>query len=146
MIIINDKYHGEIIAKAAGALFHPTDVCISREKNGLLLGGSIFTGHTGHSIGMHVASFYPNWITRNLIFATFYYPFVQLELAKVIGTVPETNLRALEFDLALGFKEETRIKHAFKDGDMIILGMYKADCRWIRMQPRLKMSDIEVRG
>lgn len=133
-------HHGDAhaIAKASGTVFNPLcDHCISRHCNGVLLGGSIFTNHTGYSIGMHVASFRPGWINRDLLFATFHYPFVQLGLEKIFGQVPEDNIPALQFDLNLGFKVEATVKDVFPEGKSVyILGMYRRDCRFLSIKPR----------
>lgn len=50
--------------------------------------------------------------------------------------VPATNYTALEFDLKLGFIEETIIRDVYREGDMIVLSMYKDDCRWLKLKPQ----------
>lgn len=85
---------------------------------------------------MHVAAFRPRWINRDLLWAAFHYPFVQLGVKKVFGQVPEDNTKALELNRNLGFKEETRIADVYPEGDMVLMSMYKADCRWLSIKPR----------
>jgi RimJ/RimL family protein N-acetyltransferase len=142
-----DKYHGMIefgnvahaerIASEAGISFNPvTDITIARSENGELLGGVIFKDYTGRSITIHVAAFNPRWINPDMLWITFHYPFEQLGVQKIFGQVCVKNSRALEFDRKLGFKEEAIIRDVYPDGDMILLGMYRDDCRFLKMQPR----------
>ena len=69
--------------------------------------------------------------SRDILWAVFAYPFIQLQCKKVIGRVSENNSRALEFDLKLGFKEEARIRDVYPEGDLFILTMRRDDCRWL---------------
>ena len=137
MIVFNNATYGDRITGAAGTTFNQrSDVCIAREEDGELWGGVTFTGYTGVSIGIHVASFRPDWINIDMIWVTFNYPFVQLGCSKLLGQVPASNLKALEFDLKLGFIEETRIKDVFPDGDLVVMSMKKEACRWLKLKPR----------
>lgn len=135
MIISNNEQHGYVIASAAGCVFNKgVDQVISRVEDGKLLGGVIFTGYCGASICIHVAGFDPHWINKSMLWITFDYPFNQLGVKKLIGQVPSSNLKALEFDKKLGFKEEARISDVFPDGDLIVLSMRREDCRWLKMR------------
>ena len=96
----------------------------------------MFSGYNEASICMHVASFLPGWVNRDLLWATFSYPFEQLGVKKVIGQVPASNKAALEFDTNLGFKIETIVKDVFVDDDLVVLGMYRDECRWLKIKPR----------
>ena len=137
MIVFNNADHGHKIAKAAGTAFNAySDVCISRVEGDELWGGVTYTAYTGTSMGLHVAGFRPDWVCRDMIWVCFNYPFEQLGCSKLFGQVPASNLKALEFDLKLGFIEEARIKDVFPDGDLIVLAMKREDCRWLKLKPR----------
>lgn len=137
MIRINNFRDGRAIARGATCCFNPeADVCIANVKDGRVLGGVVYQGFTEASIQAHVASFDRNWLTRDLLWAMFHYPFEQLGVKKIFGQVGAHNTKALEFDLNLGFKEEARIKDVYPEGDMILLAMYKADCRFLSIKPR----------
>lgn len=139
MITAGNLDHARAIATAAGCSFNPEcDRCISSEKDGRLLGGVIFTGYTGVSIGLHCAGFDPKWVDRDLLWMAFHYPFVQLNCHKITATIPSGNLKALLFDRKLGFSEEARIKDATPDGDLIILSMRRDECRWLKRGQRGK--------
>jgi len=143
VIAINYPGHGEKIAKMAGALLHPHDQTVARvNDNGELLGGVIFTNYTGASICIHVGAFRPNWINRNMLYATFAYPFLQLGVNKVIGQVGKHNEKAVKFNTSVGFTLETTVKDVFPEGDMLIMTMYKEDCRHLRIVPRNWPADV----
>ncbi|WP_454627805.1 GNAT family N-acetyltransferase [Bradyrhizobium cenepequi] len=130
--------HAELIAEASGAIFNPKcDRVISRTDSvGKLLGGVIFQGYRRASIGIHVAGFDKHWINNDMLWITFNYPFEQLKVTKLMAQVPSGNLKALDFDLKLGFKEEVRLRDIYPDEDLIILSMRREDCRWLKLKPR----------
>lgn len=137
MIEYDNPAHLETIANAANVLPNAAyDVCISRSEHGRLLGGVIYTNYTGASITMHVAGFVDHWINRDMLWVCFHYPFMQLNCNKLFGQVPAWNVKALEFDKHLGFREEAVIKDVYPEGDMILLSMLKHECRWLRLKPR----------
>lgn len=142
MIWVNRPGDGQRIAEAANSVFNPAiDQCVARVENGELLGGAIFDTYTGASISGHVAGLVPNWVNRDILFATFHYVFDQLRVTQLFGQVPSNNQRALEFDKKLGFKELVRIPDVFYDADLVVLRMRREDCRWLNYQP----VNLEVR-
>jgi len=136
-IIVGSHSAAKQIAAAAPCVYSPEhDICIARFKGDRLLGGVIYQGYTGASIEMHVAGFDPHWLSRNMLWAVFSYPFIQLGCLKVIGRVNVSDSRALEFDLKLGFIVEARISDVYPDGDLFILTVRRDDCHWLRLAPR----------
>jgi RimJ/RimL family protein N-acetyltransferase len=137
MIVFGNKLHGQRIAAASGTTFNPaTDPCISRVEGGELYGGVTYQGYTGASIQMHMAGFAPKWANRDFMWVVFDYPFNQLNCRKVFGQVPETNTKALEIDLKLGFKIVAKIEDVFPDGACYVLALAREDCRWLNLKPR----------
>lgn len=137
LIVFNDPLHGETIASHAGTSFNPAvDCCIANVRNDVMTGGTIYNNYTGVSITMHVAGFGASWASKDMLWVAFHYPFIQLGCSKVFAQIPEDNWKALEFDLKLGFKEEARIKDVFPSGDLILLAMYREDCRWLKIKPQ----------
>lgn len=133
MITAGNLDHAHAIGKATGYFFNPAcDVVISREKDGKLLGGVIFTLFTGASISTHVASFDPCWVDRDLVWIVFNYAFEQLGVGKIICRIPASNRKAIEFGYKLGFMLETRISDVFPDGDQLIISMRRENCRWLK--------------
>lgn len=137
MIRFNHAFDGVRIAEAAGCIYNDAvDNVIARWVGDDLVGGILYQGYTGASVQMHVAGFRPRWLNRDLLWVAFDYPFTQLGVKKVFGQVGVHNTKALEFDRNLGFKEEARIADVYPEGDMILMSMYKSDCRWLNIQPR----------
>lgn len=144
-IHINHEGDGDIIAAAAGGFsFNPRDeTCITRRRDGAVLGGMIYSSYTGRSLEMHVAAFGPNWISKDLLWVAFHYPFVQLGCEKVFARVQASNAAALRMDKHLGFEFETTIKDVYPDGDLLVLSMYRDKCRWLALKPRNLISNRE---
>jgi len=137
VIVEGNHEHGHILAKDSGVHFNPVcDKVIATVVGGKLLGGVIYQGYTKASIGIHCASYSPYWFNQDMLWIVFNYPFEQLNVSKLIGQVPSSNLRSLEFCLKLGFKEETRVTDVFEDGDLLVLSMRREDCRWLKLKPR----------
>lgn len=148
MIHQNNISHGFAIAAAAGCSYNPSeDQVLSRvTSEGNLLGGVIFTSYTGASICMHTAGFAPNWISKDLLWICFDYPFVQLRCSKVLALIPSSNLKALDFNRRLGFTVETTIKEVYPDGDAIVISMDRSACRWLGLKPRRLSARSPVDG
>lgn len=137
IIVSGNRDYGFRIAGAAGTSFNPIiDQCLAREQDGVLLGGVVYQGYTGASIQMHMAGFARNWANRDMLWVAFDYPFNQLGCGKVFGQVPESNVKALEIDLKLGFKIVAKVEDVFPDGACLVLALAREDCRWLKLRPR----------
>lgn len=141
-MISYDAYWGPAIAQRAGTHFNPIcDTVVCRTKHHPdgseeILGGSIYQNYVVESIGIHVGHWSPNWINRELLFHTFAYPFLQLEVQRIFGQVAADNAAALTFDLHLGFREIARIPKVFEGGvDDVVMCMERNECRFLR-RPR----------
>jgi len=139
MIEFGNIVHGFKIAAAIPRPYNPAiDVVISKvTPEGNLLGGVIYDGYTGGCVFMHQAGFSRNWLVGNMMWIVFDYPFNQLHVNKVAGTINANNKELLDFNLRLGFKEEARIRDAYRDGDMVVLTMDRASCRWLKIKPKV---------
>jgi hypothetical protein len=93
-----------------------------------------YTGFLGKTCQMHMVKLRKDKYTpRKLIWAAFDYPFNQLGLEVVFGVLNSNNRAAVKYDRHLGFKEVQRFEGVHDhDGDMILMAMNKADCRWIK--------------
>ena len=137
MIELGNDIHGHHIARATNAVYNPgAETVISRSEEGRLFGGVIFSCYTGTSLCIDVAGFRPHWCNRNLLWMTFNYAFGQLRCKVMLGRLHSTNKEAIKFDLHAGFKEVCRIPDAVPNGDLIILAMYRDECRWLNIMPK----------
>jgi RimJ/RimL family protein N-acetyltransferase len=108
---------------------------IGLEENGGLIAGVVYEGYNGANIQMHVAA-HPGcrWLNRQFLHFAFWYPFVQLDCARVTGLVPDDNAEARVFDEHLGFVLEARLKEAHPTGDLLVYRMFRRDCRWLNLK------------
>ena len=108
-------------------------VGIGLEQDNSLIAGVVFNDYNGANICMHVASDNSKrWMTKEYLWFVFYYAFEQAKVKRITGLVPESNYEAIKFDTHIGFSEETRLKDAHPDGDLIVFVMRKESCRWLR--------------
>jgi hypothetical protein len=142
MIEIGNHVHGFKIAAAIPRPYNPAvDIVFSHVTSlGNLLGGVIFDGYTGGCVFMHQAGFHKNWLVGNMLWMVFDYPFNQLKVNKVAGTINSSKKELLDFNLRLGFKEEGRIRGAYHDGDMLVMTMPREDCRWLKLKPKMAVT------
>jgi hypothetical protein len=137
VIEFGNTEHGITIAKAIPRQFNPAvDPVISHTSNGRLLGGCIYDGYTGAAIFIHQAGFDKHWMSRDMLWAAFDYPFNQLKCSKLCGTIPSTNDELLAINKRLGFIVEATIEGAYPGGDMLVLSMTREQCPWLKLKPR----------
>lgn len=97
---------------------------IGQVQNGDLTAVIAYNGFVGKICVMHVAAKGTRWITKELLWAAFDYPFNQCKVTSVIGLVAADNEKAIRLDEHLGFREVYRISDGFKEGvDLIVFQM-----------------------
>jgi RimJ/RimL family protein N-acetyltransferase len=105
---------------------------IGLERDGELSAVVVYNFFSECDIAMHIAAIPGRrWLSRQFLRAAFRYPFVQLQVQRVTGYVPEKNADALRFDLHLGFKREGLMRCALPDDNVIVLGMLRDECRFL---------------
>jgi hypothetical protein len=90
-----------------------------------------FDGYNGASIQMHSAG-EGNWVTRDLLYAAFDYPFRVCDCDIILGLIPSGNTQAIKFNKHLGFYVEVVIKDAHPDGALIVMAMRRKECRYLK--------------
>jgi RimJ/RimL family protein N-acetyltransferase len=92
-----------------------------------------YTAFIGKTCQMHVINLTEAYTPKGLLFGAFDFPFNYLGVEKIIAIVNSLNTRAMNYDKKLGFTEVVRLEGMHDDGgDLVVLEMNKADCRWIR--------------
>jgi RimJ/RimL family protein N-acetyltransferase len=116
--------------------FGPGSTAIGLEEDNELIAGVAFNMYTKASICMHVAAMPgKRWMTKDFLWRSFAYPFIQLGCNRVTGLVREDNFVAQKFDEHLGFKREGLLRRACTDGqNMILYGMLREECRWLEIK------------
>lgn len=116
---------------------------IGLERDGALVAVVVFDTFSDCDCNIHIASDGTRrWMNRELLLATFAYPFTQLGFRRITGLVAENNPEALAFDENLGFRREGYHPHAAGEGvGMITLGLLKENCRFIPQNIHLQRND-----
>lgn len=103
-----------------------------------LICGVIFNNavyHHGRLIDVEItaAAKTAAWITKGNLRVVFGLVFENWKAARLSACIKKSNKRARKFVTALGFVEEGVKKRGWlgKD-DLVIYGMLKKDCRWIK--------------
>jgi RimJ/RimL family protein N-acetyltransferase len=105
---------------------------IGLERDGELVAVVVFDTFSRYDVHMHIASDgTARWMSKELLFAAFGYPFTQLGMNRITGMVPAKNATAIEFDKHIGFVLEGRCRNALADDDIVIFGMLRSECRFI---------------
>jgi hypothetical protein len=101
--------------------------------NGKLAMAVGFNGFVGKLCQIHVAM-HPefHYTPREMLKEAFNYAFGTAGREMLLGVVNSNDERTLKYDMHLGFKELWRIpKMHMNDGDIVVLGMQKADCDYL---------------
>lgn len=138
MIVFGNETAGHMIANAARAHFCPSrDQVIARVRGEKIFGGIIYQRYCGASLQCQLAGFHPNWVTPDLLWMGFHYPFEQLKCRVLFATVKSNNTRARNIYAKLGFKEQFRTPNVYDDGaDLVMLSMARDECRWLSITPK----------
>ena len=106
-----------------------------------LQAGVIYENFNGVNLWMHNAIAPGAMLTREFLRYAFAYPFDELGARRLSAWVDESNAAARRFDEHLGFKLETRLAGAARDGgDALIYVMRREDCRPLRWRPLASMA------
>jgi RimJ/RimL family protein N-acetyltransferase len=134
----NQDYLRGWITGVLGMQFSPYATFIGQEIDGEVKAVVAFDNILDKSCEMHTAAIVPNWISKNLLWACFDYPFNILKVKVILATVAATNTEALKLDRHLGFVDKAYIEDAHIDGDLVILAMRRENCRWLDIKCSLK--------
>jgi hypothetical protein len=99
-------------------------------KDGELVAAAAYDCFSGTNIFAHLRVC--GRATREFWAAIFHYPFEDLGCSRITGYVQESNRKAVTLNEHLGFTVEGRLKGAAHDGgDMLVMVMWKEDCRML---------------
>jgi RimJ/RimL family protein N-acetyltransferase len=126
------------ITGVLGMQFSPYATFIGQEIDGEVKAVVAFDNILDKSCMMHTAAIVPNWISKDLLWACFDYPFNILKVKVILASVASTNTEALRLDRHLGFVDKAYIEDAHIDGDLVILAMRRENCRWLDIKAPLK--------
>ncbi len=102
------------------------------DKDGNIMAAAAFDSFTAVSCSVHIAIDNPMALRHGFLEAISGHLFGTLRRNRIFGLVPSNNEKAIAFDTKIGFTEVSRIPNACAEGvDYIVMGMEKADCRWL---------------
>lgn len=107
-------------------------VTIGIIKDEELIAGVVYNNQREVNIEATIASSTPKWCTRGTLRGVFWYPFMQLNLARLTAITEATNQSVGAFLSRLGFQQEGVMRRGFRSGaDAAIYGMLREECRWL---------------
>lgn len=137
---MNDVHATKLIASSTSVQFVPhLHYCIADyDDRDILRGGTLYTEYWKKSCNVHFAGFRPNWISKQMLWVGFDFPFNQLGVKKLFGLIPEWNYKSRLLALHMGFKVEYLAHDVYDMPDavngMYIMSMLKDDCKWLKMK------------
>ena len=137
-IIGNDRKRGlewAVPRLMAGEGVHWDDAsCLILEKQGDIAAVAVYNRfYPGIAVEISIASVGGRWLTRPFLAAVFGNPFLNWGLRRVSSSIAADNHKSIRFCEHLGFKREGLLRQAAPNGqDLLILGMLRDECRFIR--------------
>lgn len=107
-------------------------MCIGQEKDGELIAVLAYSGFTENLCQIHVESTDVLWLTRELIFALFDYPFNKVGVKVILAPICKDNIKSLNLCRKLGFEKVAEIPYAHPDGDLVVMSMKRNQCKWLQ--------------
>jgi len=125
---------GPWVCSQLGMQYCPTEMTTvglwDTEKE-LVLAGLVYEKYNGVCVTMHQAISDPRVITKDFLWYVFYYPFAQLGCDRLTGIVSGDNTAAIKLNEKLGFEVEARLVRACPAGDLLIMRMFRENCRFL---------------
>jgi len=82
------------------------------------------------SVHLHIAI--EGQANKHIRWYAFHYPFIELNVKKIIATIQADNEKCIKFALNAGFVCEHIIKNAGSNSDLWLLTMTKEQCRFLK--------------
>lgn len=98
---------------------------------GILIASVIYSRYRHPDVEIHIMSTDKRWCTRRTLRHIFNYPFIQLECNRVTAHTDPAVPAVCNFLQRIGFVKEGLIREGSADGDVLLLGMLRRECRWI---------------
>lgn len=98
-------------------------------RDGKLIGAILWFNYRHPDIEVGMLTVEP-WATRGMVRELASYPFRQLGCERVTAIVHENNTRVRKFLERQNFQREGVKRRAFPDGDGIMYGILKHECKW----------------
>ena len=138
----NQKYMGDWLVRMMNHPLPEETVCIGQEIDGNLVAVVGYCSFMPNACQMHIAAVDEvNWMSRDLLWAAFDYPFNKLGVKVILGQICSNNEDAIRLNRHLGFKVVAEIPDAHMDGDLVIMAMKKEECRFLNIRCSLNKGE-----
>jgi len=128
----NQPYLLDFLRKNNTGEYPDNTVCFGQELDGELIGVAAFNNITPVLCQFHVTSKTPYWVTKDLLYKIFDYPFNKLKVKVILAPICKDNHKSLNFGRKLGFVKVADIPYAHQDGDLIVMAMKRDQCKWLQ--------------
>jgi RimJ/RimL family protein N-acetyltransferase len=134
LIVGHDKAISRWVADRVGVTVSDFGACktmgfVDRDT---LVAGVVFHNFRALNVEASIATESPRWCNRGVLHAIFHYPFVQAGCSRVTATTEATNQPVRAFLCRLGFQQEGVLRQFLPSGDMVVYGLLRDECRWLR--------------
>lgn len=120
----------------------PVYSALGQYEDDQLTAGVIYHNHMGNDIGASIGVAKGHVLSRRFVFAMYRLPFCVLEVNRITVRVRESNRPSIELAEDFGFALEGTIRQGYPDGeDMLLYGMLKQECRWLKLAKRYGTED-----
>lgn len=109
--------------------YRQDSIAIGIEENGAIVAGIIFEGWNQKSITCHWAI--EGRISREFLWVSCHYAFVQCGAYKMIAPVYSDNRRMMAMAAKMGFVEEGRLVDTQPGGDTVLFTLTADRCRFL---------------
>jgi len=138
----NQRYMGDWLVRMMNHPLPEETVCIGQEIDGNLVAVVGYCSFMPNACQMHIAAVDEvNWMSRDLLWAAFDYPFNKLGVKVILGQICGSNEDAIRLNRHLGFKVVAEIPDAHMDGDLVIMAMKKEECRFLNIRCSLNKGE-----
>ena len=125
----------EIIAKYVAdgvGQYRPWDVysTLAYISDNEIKAAVVYNDYSYTSISAHIRA---TLLTKEFIFSIFDYPFRELQVQRVTLNVGKKNKKARKLAEDLGFRYEGCMRNAIKGDSLIIYGMLREECKWLKI-------------
>lgn len=107
-----------------------------------MIAGVAYAEWNGVNVVCHIAGLSKRWATRDYLATIFDYPFNQLKVNWITVCVGEGNKDSRKFVEHLGFTQEANLQGRHPTGDLIVYGMQRKDCRFLREPYAITRPDL----
>ena len=138
---IDDPGAGTWIMDRVGGPFNERwDHSFSSHDGDRILGGFVVCCFMGNSMTVHMAGQDKRWCSKDLLWLMFHYAFEQCGCHKMLTPLPSNRYDAIAMDMRAGWGLEACVYDAYAPGvHMLILGMTRDQCPWLKYKPRVWM-------